>query len=140
MKRIITKDGKEKWVHDQINIEGKEPTEYVRAFTIGDVDEKGRYNGSSQIFEKPDGSFILQNGQPVRDITIFDKIAPEHRERAREWHGKFWGKSEPEKETKETPKSFECPICGKKFSQRIALSGHMRSHNAKSTEVAESHP
>lgn len=144
MKRIIDKDGKERWVNDQINIEGKIPTEYVRAFTLGETDEKGRYVSSSQIFEKPNGSFILQNGDPVKDIKMFDQIPPEHRERARAWFNNFWGKEEPQKEESTNPESFECLVCGKKFTQRIALSGHMRSHNAKSTstdaEVPVSHP
>jgi len=30
-----------------------------------------------------------------------------------------------------TPDSFDCPICGKSFGKKIALTGHLRSHAPK---------
>lgn len=90
MKRVQEKDGTVRWEYDVIYVDGKEEMQYVRAYTSGLVDKDGKYVGYVQVYEKPDGSFVTQNGQPVKDKALFTSMPEGHRERALLWFDTKW--------------------------------------------------
>lgn len=97
MRRVIEKDQfgmqKERWEYDVIYIEGKEPMEYMKAWTVATLNSEGKYDGYAVIFETPQGDFKLSNGRLVEDPKIFSSMPQKDRERAMAWFKSLHKKS-----------------------------------------------
>lgn len=126
MKRVFiqTPIGYEtQWVYDVVYVNGNEPMEVVRGYTIGLIGDEGRYNGCTTIFEKPSireknpetgeretiqGDFVYASGKLVENRDHLMELPEPHRERAIKWFDEKYGVPKP-KEPEKGPDIDEIP-------------------------------
>lgn len=86
MRFVKDKKGETHKVPDTVVVNENALLEYVRAWTIGDLNKEGKYAGVRIIYECPDGSFREQSGKLITDKKQFKGMPKDHHyERALKW-------------------------------------------------------